>query len=144
MIYLFVFVSFCVKIISFININFFVAYGCPKIIPRSPLKSKKFNDGRVIDLSCDLGYYLNANISTTTIDSNELNAVTSFPFQNLRLYCVGKTWIMDDPRTDISSFVVGRVPISGLPSCEGKYFTFLNCLLTVLSFQFTKHLLQLQ
>lgn len=118
-IYLFVFVSTFVKN-NFLLMNIFVAYGCPKITPRPPLKSKKFNDGRVIDLSCDLGYFLNANISTSTIDSNELNAVTSFPFQNLRLYCVGKTWIMDDPRTDISSFVVGRVPISGLPSCEGK------------------------
>ncbi|KAH9394301.1 MAM domain-containing glycosylphosphatidylinositol anchor protein 2, partial [Tyrophagus putrescentiae] len=107
-----------------------IAYGCPKITPRPPLKSKKFNDGRVLDLSCDLGYYLKANISTTAIDSNELNAMSSFPFQNLRLYCVGKTWIMDDPRTDISSFVVGRVPISGLPSCDiyqAPVSTSMNC-----------------
>ena len=94
------------------------------ISSQAPLKVKKLYQGNVLDLSCDLGYYLKVNISSNS-DSNELTSslqtVSAFSYNTLRVYCVVKNWKMDNLSAQSDTGIVPRIPLLSPPFCDGLF-----------------------
>lgn len=88
---------------------------------KAPLKVKKLFQGNVIDLSCDLGYFLNLNLSFGMVNNRNVVVQSSHPYNTLRAYCVSSLWRIDDilaPQNDYGA-IVTRIPLLSPPSCDG-------------------------
>ncbi|KAJ6218559.1 hypothetical protein RDWZM_009716 [Blomia tropicalis] len=97
-----------------------VSSGCTPIDMKAPLKVKKLFQGNVIDLSCDLGYFLNLNLSFGMVNNRNVVVQSSHPYNTLRAYCVSYQWRIDDilaPQNDYGA-IVTRIPLLSPPSCD--------------------------
>ena len=120
-----------------------IATGCQSIVPQTPLKVHRLNQGNVLDLSCEIGYFLNLNISarnsmmnnqsdselfsslsSSSYSPKTLTTAIPFHYTTVRLYCVAKRWMMDNLSAVVSdrSGILPRIPILSPPVCNGKSF----------------------
>lgn len=107
------------------HLNVFpLASSCPnKFAAERPLLVKSLYHGSVLDLSCELGYDLRVNASTSESYDQTPKTFSSYLTSSMRVYCVGTDWIIDD-WSKLSQFgVVRRTPIHSLPTCEGNFFS---------------------